>query len=237
MTTALVWARLGATLAARAPSILAMSASDPDAAYARVMAWAREAQRAAGLDVRIRDENGGRYPAPPYVFVQLNQSSFLDTIVVPPSIPVTNRPIVNVEFAFLPIYGWLAWATGAFVVTRQSPERARRTMARALEATARGTSVVVSIEGRRSRDGTLTPYKKGPAVLAIQAQAAIVPLVVRGTYEALPFGAWSPRPGPVEVTFCPAIPTKGLAYGDRDGLVAALRDVAMARVGREPVRA
>jgi 1-acyl-sn-glycerol-3-phosphate acyltransferase len=231
MNSALAWARSGASLAARAPSILATNASDPDAAYARLMAWAREAQRAVGLDVRIRDEHGP-YDEPPYVFVQLNQASFLDTIVVPPSIPVKNRPIVNVEFAFVPIYGWLVWATGAVVLTRPSPERARRTMARALAATARGTSVYISIEGRRSRDGALGPYKKGPAVLAIQAQATIVPIVVRGTYEALPFGAWRPRPGPVEVTFCPGISTKGLSYADRDRLVATLRDLAISRGSR-----
>jgi 1-acyl-sn-glycerol-3-phosphate acyltransferase len=42
---------------------------------------------------------------------------------------------------------------------------------------------MISIEGRRSATGTLSPYKKGAAILALNTNAIIVPYVTLGTKE------------------------------------------------------
>ena len=89
---------------------------------------------------------------------------------------------------------------------------------------------MLSIEGRRSSNGALGPYKKGPAILAIAAQARIVPILIEGAAPCLPFGEWRVRPGRITVTLLPAVETSGLTLGDRGNLVARLRALAESRL-------
>jgi 1-acyl-sn-glycerol-3-phosphate acyltransferase len=69
-------------------------------------------------------------------------------------------------------------------------------------------------------------YKKGPVVLAIQANAKIIPMIVRGSRDCLPYGEWKIRPGKVTVKVLKEISTEGMEYEDRDFLVNELRKLA-----------
>jgi 1-acyl-sn-glycerol-3-phosphate acyltransferase len=86
-----------------------------------------------------------------------------------------------------------------------------------------GVSFGISAEGRRASPDKLAPYKKGPAVVAIDAQADIVPFYTTGAHAVWPRGEWRLRPGVVDVHFLPPIQTRGLTYADRDSVVARLR--------------
>ena len=83
-----------------------------------------------------------------------------------------------------------------------------------------------SNEGKRSKDGLLSPYKKGPVVLAINAKAKIVPVIHSGVQDCLPYGKWRIRPGKVKVRFLEVITTESMQYEDRDKLVNKLRTIA-----------
>ena len=48
--------------------------------------------------------------------------------------------------------------------------------------------LLVFPEGERSMDGRLTRFKKGPAILSVELSAPIVPVGMRGTFEAWPRG-------------------------------------------------
>jgi len=96
-----------------------------------------------------------------------------------------------------------------------------------------GKSRGISIEGRRSRDGRLSPFKKGPAVLALRTRAPLVPFVLHGAHERLPWGAVSIRSGRITARVCRAIETKGLGYADRDALVARFGQVAQRELARD----
>jgi 1-acyl-sn-glycerol-3-phosphate acyltransferase len=83
-----------------------------------------------------------------------------------------------------------------------------------------------SIEGARSLDGDLLPYKKGPIVLALRGQATIIPMVIRGARAIMPRGEWRLRPGHIEIHLLQSIPTRGLTYDDRDAVLERLRTLA-----------
>jgi 1-acyl-sn-glycerol-3-phosphate acyltransferase len=119
------------------------------------------------------------------------------------------------------------------VLRRRDHAKTTRALAEVTAGLRRGHSFGISIEGRRVRPNERAPYKKGPAVLAIAAQADIVPFVVRGADEVWRYGDWRPRPGTIEVELLEPIATRGLTYADRDALIAELRrraDLALERI-------
>jgi 1-acyl-sn-glycerol-3-phosphate acyltransferase len=198
----------------------------PDLGMSILKRWTRLQTWIFGIAVTFEDRNDGRYDDPPYVFVQLNQTSLAETFILPSRIPVPYSLLMNIEYALLPFVGWCYALCGNVVVIRQAPRLARRAIDCAVRLLHRRRNLVVSIEGRRSRDGRLSPYKKGPAILAIRGRATIIPVIVRGARERLPFGAWRVEPGAASVTLCEPISTRGLSYEDRDTLIARLRALA-----------
>jgi 1-acyl-sn-glycerol-3-phosphate acyltransferase len=61
-------------------------------------------------------------------------------------------------------------------------------------------------------------------VLAIRAQAPVVPTVIHGTIRVQPRGRVRVEPGAVHVHFLEPVPSAGLDYAQRDQLAAAVRD-------------
>ena len=85
-------------------------------------------------------------------------------------------------------------------------------------------------EGTRSRTGELLPFKKGGFVMAIQAQAPVVPVAVSGSRAALKRGSMVIRSGTIRVEFAPPIPTAGLTFADRSELVNSVREAIASRL-------
>jgi 1-acyl-sn-glycerol-3-phosphate acyltransferase len=72
----------------------------------------------------------------------------------------------------------------------------------------------------------LGKYKKGPVVLAIQANAKIYPVIIKGSRDCLPYGQWKILPGKVTIKGLNEISTAGMSYENRDQLVRQLREMA-----------
>ncbi len=195
--------------------------------------WVQKQRTRFGITVNVVDNSCIGAASPPYVFVQLNQTTLAEILIWPVELPAACRVVVNLEFAFLPFVGWSLVAQGCPVVVRQWPAQARRAINRAKGMLRDGHAIALSIEGKRSADGRLSSYKKGPSVLAIETQATIVPFVLRGARDLLPYGAWRLRAGHVEIEFLPAIATAGLTLSDRDALTAKLRSLAETHLCRD----
>ena len=68
-----------------------------------------------------------------------------------------------------------------------------------------GHRVIIFPEGARTHDGGTVPFKKTFAILAKELNVPIVPVCIRGAFEALPRGSSFMRPKHIEVTCLPAI--------------------------------
>ncbi|MBC2839840.1 1-acyl-sn-glycerol-3-phosphate acyltransferase [Robiginitalea sp. SC105] len=180
-----------------------------------------------GLKIHFEFEDSSIKTNGNMVFVLLNQSSFLDSLIVP-TLPVHKlRGIINIEFALYPVLGWFL-ALANFVIIRQWSTQAKNTLNRANTFLQKGGNMVISIEGKRSRDGKLNVYKKGPVVMAIKSQSDIVPFIIEGTYQSLPYKSVYTKPAEIKVRVLRTIPTIGLTYEQRDELVDRLRFTAQA---------
>ncbi len=77
-----------------------------------------------------------------------------------------------------------------------------------------GQNLVVFPEGARSRDRELLEFKKFFAILSIELDIPVVPVVLDGTFEAMPAGKLFPRPAPVIIKYLDPIYPKGLSYDE-----------------------
>ena len=89
----------------------------------------------------------------------------------------------------------------------------------------KGISLLIFPEGGRSHDGVLRPFKEGGAYIAIRAGVPVVPTVMLGTREILPYGSGAVQPGSVTLRILRPIETKQMNLKDRGSLTDRLRDL------------
>ena len=77
-----------------------------------------------------------------------------------------------------------------------------------------GHRIIIFPEGARTHDGGTVPFKKTFAILAKELGVPIVPVCIRGAYDALPRGSRFMRPKHIEVTYLPTIIPAPSSGGD-----------------------
>lgn len=199
------------------------------AALAR--AWARTLLAASGVRVKVEGahhiESSGSY-----VFIS-NHLSYMDTPVALAKIPVQFRFLAKRGLFKIPLLGHHLSSAGHVPVPRGDPRAAVKTMAHAAEIMReKGTSLLIFPEGGRSHNGVLRPFREGGAYIAIKAGVPLVPLVMIGTRNVLPFGAGVVTSGEVILRVLPPIPTGDLNLKDRGQITAILREKISAELDR-----
>jgi 1-acyl-sn-glycerol-3-phosphate acyltransferase len=133
------------------------------------------------------------------------------------------RILYKAELRKLPILTRAFDIAGFVPLQRGNRDQSLPAIERAAAALRDGNSFLIFPEGTRSRTGQLLPFKKGGFVMALKAQAPIVPAAIRGARDAMRKGSPWIHPVHVEVIFGEPIQTTGLTLDDRDGLVDAVR--------------
>ena len=101
----------------------------------------------------------------------------------------------------------------------------------AIEALKMGRLVGVFPEGTRSPDGCLYRGRTGVARMALQARVPVIPVGIRGTFQAMPAGATMPRSSRVDISF--GQPLRFDRYFDRAAdrlVVRAVTDEVMREI-------
>lgn len=136
---------------------------------------------------------------PGHVIYASNHASWFDIPAFVSGIPDDIRIMLKRELTYVPIWGWaLKW--GPYIaVDRSSPKDAMRGLEKAAEQIATGASVLLFVEGTRTRDGKLQQFKRGAFVLAMKAGVSIVPVTINHSFSILPKGSLKVRPTDIEI--------------------------------------
>ena len=181
----------------------------------------RTGMRAAGIRVEARWE------APPdptqrYIFLS-NHVSNLDPVVLFPLLPSRVSAFIKRSLTKIPVLGYGMELARFIPVDRDgSVDAAAASVERAAQVLASGLHIVSFVEGTRSRDGRLQPFKKGPFYLAMESSAPVVPVTIRGTEKLMRKGSLKVYPGTVRVIFHDPINPKD--YATREELMVAVRE-------------
>ena len=133
------------------------------------------------------------------------------------------RVLYKAELRKLPILV-RAWDLAGFVpLERGNREQSLPAIDRAAEALKEGNSFLIFPEGTRSRTGALLPFKKGGFIMAIKAQAPVVPVAIKGAEAAMRKGSPWIHPVTISVSFGQPIETAGQTLDARDALTSATR--------------
>lgn len=183
--------------------------------------WGRQILGANGVPLYASGLD--RIPAGSPCVYACNHTSFVDIWALLAVLPGSVRFVAKRELLSIPFFGRALKASGQIPINRRNLRDAFAAYDEAAAAIRSGISAIVFVEGTRSRDGSLAEFKKGPFVLAIRAEAPIVPVYVSGAHLALPPGSWQIRRVPVHVRVGMPISTAGRSYDDREHLVAEAR--------------
>lgn len=175
------------------------------------------------VGVRVRSVGlEGLDPTRNYIFMS-NHVSNLDPPITIPLIPRRSSVMVKKELFKVPILG-RAMRLGSLVpVDRGNRDAGIESVRAAKKVVAEGLNMTIYVEGKRSFDGKLLPFKKGPFYLAMECGIPVVPVTITGTHYIMPKARFAIKPGVATVIFHPPIEPKD--YGSRDCLMEKVRAV------------
>jgi 1-acyl-sn-glycerol-3-phosphate acyltransferase len=192
----------------------------------RLYVLARFCIRVSGWISGVRVIAQGRekiLPGKTYVFLSNHQGNF-DGPVLCHVIPRDCRALIKQEMMQLPILS-LVWRQAQFVpIDRSNPKKAQMGIELGAKLLREGKSFFAFPEGTRSRDGQLGGFKKGVFIMAIKAQAPILPATILGSSRIQRPGQYGVRPGTIHVIFHDPISTEGMNLEDRNRLIQLTRD-------------
>ncbi len=116
-----------------------------------------------------------------------NHSSLYDIPLIYAAFPnLTIRMLAKKEMKKIPFMGKSMEVSGFPFVDRHNRQQAIQDMQKVREMLCDDIVMWLAPEGTRSKDGKLAKLKKGGFITAIQAQAVIIPIVIRGANQILP---------------------------------------------------
>lgn len=207
------------------PVVAALTLVDERAPDATIRLWADWVLKAS----RVRTQARGVEHLPRGNFVLcVNHQSNFDALVLFRHIERHIRFVAKAQLRKVPLFGFAVERAGNIFVDRTGSDADRERLKAAVKAVRERVSVVFFAEGTRSDDGVLRPFKKGAAVMALEAQVPLVPAAVAGTHRILQKGTVAIHPHPAALCIGPPIDTAGLSLDARD----ALTERAYAEVAR-----
>jgi 1-acyl-sn-glycerol-3-phosphate acyltransferase len=161
-------------------------------------------------------------PAKTYIFMS-NHTSNLDPPILLPLIPRRTSVMAKKELFSYPILGETMRMGSLVPVDRGNRDAGIAAVREAANVIRQGINMTIYVEGKRSFDGKLLPFKKGPFYLAEECNVPVIPVTIVGTHDLMPKARFQIKPGTVKILFHQPIEPKD--FGGRECLMERVRAV------------
>lgn len=147
------------------------------------------------------------------VIIAPNHQSFLDGLFVMSFLKF--RDIKNTYFyakeqhVHQPLVKFIAATHNVIVMDMSNLKDSIQKMGEALK---KKKNIIIFPEGTRTRNGELGEFKKTFAILSRELNVPVVPVSIKGAFEAMPKGNRFPRPHKVQVEFLPPVYPRQASY-------------------------
>jgi 1-acyl-sn-glycerol-3-phosphate acyltransferase len=172
--------------------------------------------------IRVRVEGRDKIPAGQACIFMANHISNLDPPGLISRIPGRTAAFSKRAIFNIPVFGY-CMKLGEFIPVdrRGNAATAQESVAAAARVLQKGLHITTFVEGTRSPDGRMLPFKKGPFYLAMESGAPCIPVSIYGTETLMAKDRFSIKPGIVHIIFhAPIYPGD---YTTREELSEAVR--------------
>ncbi|MDA7417003.1 lysophospholipid acyltransferase family protein [Xenophilus arseniciresistens] len=167
---------------------------------ARVLCGVRT--RVTGMENLPQDKRAGA------VLLVKHQSTY-ETFLMPTLMPHPLAYVFKKELLYVPFFGWAMGRLDMIHIDRSQRAQAfNKVVLQGKRLLAQGVWIIMFPEGTRTPRGAQGVYKTGGARLAIETGAPVIPIAVTSA-KCWPRKAFVKRPGVVDVSIGPAIPSVG----------------------------
>jgi 1-acyl-sn-glycerol-3-phosphate acyltransferase len=174
--------------------------------------------------LRYEVERAGSQPLDRPAVYCANHQSNIDPPVLFDALHPRMHILYKHELDAIPILA-RAFRLGGFIpIDRRNREAALRSIEQGAVSIRSGNSFLIFPEGTRSRTGELLPFKKGGFMMALKAQAPVVPVAISGGLEAMRRGSRIIRPVTLRVRVGEPVETEGLKPEDRENVIRLVRE-------------
>jgi len=182
------------------------------------------------LYFRIKGEGTENLPQSPFILAP-NHQSFFDGLFI--SAYLKNRVMKNTYFyakekhvrhPFL-----RSMAHRHNIIVMDINRDLKQSLQKLAEVLRKGKNIVVFPEGTRTRTGKLGELKKSFAILSREMNVPVVPVSIKGAFEALPRGSLIPRPWKkIHIKFHQPVFPEG---NDYDSLISRVQEQLVTELG------
>jgi len=199
---------------------LAVITGDVSDLYRAVCFIVRAAMRTGGITLQV--EGLENIPVGRACIFMANHISNLDPPILISYLPGRTAAFAKRGLFKIPVFGYCLKLAEFIATDREgNVEAAQQSVAQAGGILAKGIHITTFVEGRRSSDGRLLPFKNGPFYLAMESGAPCIPISIYGSEKIMPYSSPRIHPGTMHIVFHSPLDPAG--YATRDELSAAVR--------------
>ncbi len=167
------------------------------------------------------------------VIVMCNHSSLFDMPIAINALNISFRFVAKKELFRIPIFGTAIGKAEFISIDRHDREQALKDLQRAKFKMLDGITLWIAPEGTRSVDGQLGRFKRGGFHIAIDTNALIIPVVIKGAHKVQPGNEIKLFTNQVvEVEICKPIDAAKFTVEQRHELVTTVRHRMLTSLGQ-----
>ena len=160
--------------------------------------WGSLLADAASLKVSVSGLENIPRSGPAVIFTP-NHQSYLDIFILLKILPPSFRFVIMRKLFKVPFIGHHITQAGFISLDRKDRKRSILAIHQVIDLLKKNESFVIFPEGKLTRDGTIGEFGRGASIIIQRSRAPVVPILIDGTFAALPKGQWRIKSGKVTV--------------------------------------